>query len=237
MMETLNSLFMLLGQALEQSLPIMLLASLLWGVCSVVLSPCHVSSIPLVVGYVSRNGGQSSRTTLSVALYFSAGVAVAMLLLGLITAWLGKMLGDLGTTGSVLIGVVFVLTGLWLLDLLRAPACNINLAGGSGRFGGILLGFIFGAALGPCTFGFMFPVLAVSFRLAESSMSQSVSLIAAYAIGHSLVIVVAALAVNKLQAFLNWDAQSRGTLLIKRLCGVATILTGAYLIISRFAIL
>lgn len=35
--------------------------ALLWGILSVVLSPCHLSSIPLIVGFIDQQGRMSTR--------------------------------------------------------------------------------------------------------------------------------------------------------------------------------
>ncbi len=167
------------------------------------------------------------------SLYFSGGVLVSLLVIGVATSLMGPMLDDLGQTGTILIGAVFVLTGLWLLDLVRPPHCVIPQASNASALGGILMGFIFGAALGPCTFGFMFPILAVAFRTAEQSLPQAIAIVLFYAIGHSLVIVLAGVGVNQLQTFLNWDSKARGTVWLKRLCGVLVILTVLYLAVGR----
>ena len=232
-MELITGVFVGLSSMLEQSLFFVLLAAFIWGILSIVLSPCHISSIPLVVGYVNRNGLQSRGGALLTSLYFSGGVLVSLLVIGVATSLMGLMLGDLGQTGTILIGAVFVLTGLWLLDLVRPPRCLIPQASNASALGGILMGFIFGAALGPCTFGFMFPILAVAFRTAEQSLPQAIAIVLFYAIGHSLVIVLAGVGVNQLQTFLNWDSKARGTVWLKRLCGVLVILTVLYLAVGR----
>ena len=218
---------------LEQSLLLVLAAAFLWGILSIVLSPCHISSIPLVVGYVNRNGLQSRRSALITSLYFSGGVLISLLVIGAITSMMGLMLGDIGKTGSYLVGAMFIITGVWLLDLVRVPACSLPIRSGQTAVGGILMGFVFGAALGPCTFGFMFPVLAVVFRSADQNLLVSIAIMLSYAIGHSLVIVLAGVGVNQLQSFLNWDSKAKGTLWMKRLCGVLIILTGLYLTFGK----
>jgi cytochrome c-type biogenesis protein len=233
--ELLSEVFVALSAMLESSLTFVLFAAFLWGVLSIVLSPCHISSIPLVVGYVNRNGRQSTTRALTTSLYFSGGVLLSLLVIGAITSLMGKMLGDIGNAGIYLVGAVFILTGVWLLDLVRAPVCDVRLASGNTAVGGILMGFVFGAALGPCTFGFMFPVLAVAFKSADQSLLIAIAIILAYAIGHSLVIVFAGVGVNQLQRFLNWDSKSRGTLWLKKACGVLVILTGLYLVLSKAA--
>ena len=232
-MELLTAVFVALSAMLEQSLSLVLAAAFPWGILSIVLSPCHISSIPLVVGYVNHNGLQSQRSALITSLYFSGGVLISLLVIGAITSMMGVMLGDIGRAGAYLVGAVFVLTGLWLLDLFHVPAYHLPMRSGQTALGGILMGFVFGAALGPCTFGFMFPVLAVVFRSAEQNPLVSVAIILSYAIGHSLVIVLAGVGVNQLQSFLNWDSKARGTLWMKRFCGVLIILTGLYLTFGK----
>lgn len=202
-MELLSSMFTALSSMLEQSLSLVLAAAFLWGILSIVLSPCHISSIPLVVGYVNRNGLQSQRSALITSLYFSGGELISLLVIGAITSMMGMMFGDIGRTGAYLVGAVFVLTGLWLLDLFHIPVCKLPIRSGQTALCGILMGFVFGAALGPCTFGFMFPVLAVVFRSAEQNPLIAVAIILSYAVGHSLVIVLAGVGANQLQSFLN----------------------------------
>ena len=228
-MELLSAIFVGLSAMLEQSFALVLAAAFLWGILSIVLSPCHISSIPLVVGYVNRNGLQSHRNALITSLYFSGGVLISLLVIGAITSMMGVMLGDIGRTGAYLVGAVFMLTGLWLLDLFHVPSCDLRIASSQSALGGVLLGFVFGAALGPCTFGFMFPVLVVVLKSADQHPLASLAIVLSYAIGHSLVIVMAGVGVNQLQSFLNWNSKSQGTLWMKRFCGALIILTGLYL--------
>jgi cytochrome c-type biogenesis protein len=110
--EVITSVFLALSSMLEQSLFFMLLAAFIWGILSIVLSPCHISSIPLVVGYVNRNGLQSRGGALLTSLYFAGGVLVSLLVIGVGTSLMGQMIGDIGQTGMVVVGAIFVLTGL-----------------------------------------------------------------------------------------------------------------------------
>ena len=45
-------IFNQLSQALASNPAIALLASFVWGMLSVLLSPCHLASIPMIVGYL-----------------------------------------------------------------------------------------------------------------------------------------------------------------------------------------
>ena len=101
-----------------------------------------------------------------------------------------------------------------------------------GLLAALLLGLIFGIALGPCTFAFMGPVLGVAFAEAANNMLYAASLILAYGIGHCAVIVFAGTFTEKVQQYLNWNEHSQGTLWIKRICGSLVMAGGAWLIYS-----
>jgi cytochrome c biogenesis protein CcdA len=66
---------------------------------------------------VNRNGLQSRGGALLTSLYFSGGVLVSLLVIGVATSLMGQMIGDIGQTGMVVVGAVFVLTGLWLVGV------------------------------------------------------------------------------------------------------------------------
>lgn len=170
-----------------------LAGSLLWGIASVVLSPCHLSSIPLVMGFVAKESRGAQSRALLLSVVFTLGIMVSMLVLGLITATLGRLLGDVGSWGYWLGAVVFVLVGLLLLDVIHLPSLSLN----QNRFRGggvpaaLLLGTLFGTVLGPCAFAFLMPVLGVVFASAAERPLFATGLVSAYAIGHGAVIVLA----------------------------------------------
>lgn len=99
-----------------------------------------------------------------------------------------------------------------------------------GALAAFALGLIFGIALGPCTFAYMAPMLAVTFRLATSDMAYGVLLLLVYGIGHCAVIVFAGTFTGAIQRYLNWNERSSGALVLKKICGVLVLLAGLWLI-------
>ncbi len=95
-----------------------------------------------------------------------------------------------------------------------------------------MLGLIFGIALGPCTFAYMAPMLAVTFKLAKSNPVYGASLLLAYGVGHCAVIVLAGTFTEVVQRFLNWNEQSKGVPIVKSVCGVVVLFGGVWLIYS-----
>lgn len=228
----MERLFTFLTHAVEGSLIVSLSASLLWGVLSVILSPCHLSSIPLIVGFVSDQGSLTRRRAFVISTLFAGGILVTIALIGVITATMGRMMGDVGHYGNYFVATIFFLVGLHLIGIVPMPWSGPGQTKmhHKGSLAAFTLGLIFGIALGPCTFAYMAPILAVSFRVASTSLFTAVSLLVAYGIGHCAVIVFAGTSIGLVQRYLNWNEGSKAVSVVKKICGVLVIIGGVYMI-------
>jgi cytochrome c-type biogenesis protein len=232
----IERLFILLTTAVEGTPAFAVGAAFLWGVLSLVLSPCHLSSIPLVVGFIDEQGRISTKRAFSIALLFSSGLMVSIAAVGIITALAGRMMGDVGKYGNYFVAGVFFLVGLHLFDVIPMPWSGPAKIGmiRKGAVAAFVLGLIFGIALGPCTFAYMAPMLTITFQLAATQMWYGMLLLLAYAVGHCSIIVVAGTCTELVQQYLDWNEQSRGPLVVKKVCGVLVIVGGFYLIYTSF---
>jgi cytochrome c-type biogenesis protein len=143
-------------------------------------------------------------------------------------------MGDVGRWGNYFVAAIFFLVGLHLVGVIPAPWSSpgqVNLKR-KGLFAAFILGLVFGIALGPCTFAYMAPMLAVAFRLSSSSPLYGAALLLAYGAGHCAVIVLAGTSTELVQRFLNWNEQSRGLTVVKSVCGVLVMLGGLWIIYS-----
>lgn len=223
-----------LSQAVSGAPLIGLSAAAGWGVLSILLSPCHLASIPLIVGFIDNQGAMSTRRAFVVSNLFAVGILVSIALIGLLTAMAGRMLGDLGSWGNWLVAIIFFLFGLHLWGLIPMPWSGPGQIGmqRKGLLAALILGLIFGIALGPCTFAFMGPVIGVAFTEAVDNRFYAGALLLAYGLGHCAVIVFAGTFVESVQHYLNWNERSSGTLWIKRICGLLVISGGIWLVYS-----
>lgn len=228
----MGDLFKTLSDALQGSAPLAALAAFTWGVLSIVLSPCHLSSIPLIVAFMGGQGEKSGRRAFAISTVFSLGIMVTIAIVGAITAMLGRMLGDVGPHVNYALAIVFFLLGLHFLGVIPMPWSGPGPRGSQkkGAWAAFILGLVFGIGVGPCTFAYMAPMLGVTFKVASQSWIFGVLLLLLYGVGHCLVIVIAGTSAELVQRWLNWNESSRGSAILRQACGVLVILGGAYLI-------
>ena len=228
----MDQLFITLTHAVEGSPLIALGASFAWGILSIILSPCHLASLPLIIGFISGQGKISVKRAFVISTAFAVGILITIALIGVITAMMGRMLGDTGQYGNYIVAVVFLIVGLHLLGIIPMPFSGPKQVGlkQKGLFAAFLLGLIFGIALGPCTFAYMAPVLAVTMKTASTQLLYSISLLLSYGIGHCAVIVLAGTFSEVVQRYLDWNEKSKGAVIVKKACGVLVILGGIYLV-------
>ncbi len=232
----LDELFTWLTMAMSETFGIALVAALGWGIISIILSPCHLSSIPLVVGYISGQGKEGVKHSYSLSFVFGIGILITIGLIGAITASAGRMMGDVGVWGNIIVAAVFFIVGLYLMDVIKLSWNGFmpQTSFARGWKGALVLGLIFGVGLGPCTFAYMAPVLGVAFNVATTNLLQALALIAAFGIGHCVVIVAAGGTAGTVQTYLNWTDQSKGATWLKRASGVLVMLGGVYYIYTAF---
>jgi len=189
----LDSLFLTVNEWIVAGTALAALGCFLWGMISVVFSPCHLASIPLIVAYV---GGQQQilkpRQAAHYAVAFTVGLFITIALVGIVCAILGRMLGDVGNYWQILVGLVLVWVALGMFGVQKCSLSGgmflnrLNLKGVFGAFG---LGLAYGILSGSCTFGFIAPILAII--TVQQKIASGILLILLFAIGHCLPIVVA----------------------------------------------
>ena len=228
----MEQLFTNLSHAVEGAPLIALTASLVWGILSIVLSPCHLASIPLIVGFISEQGRVTTRRAFWTSTLFAVGILITIAAIGAITAAAGRMLGDVGRYGNYFVAIIFFVVGLHLIGVIPMPFSGARPVGmkRKGYVAAFVLGLVFGVALGPCTFAYMAPMLGVTFKLAATNFLYGVALLLAYGVGHCAVIVAAGTSTELVQRFLNWNENSKGLTVVKIVCGVLVITGGVWLI-------
>jgi cytochrome c-type biogenesis protein len=207
----------------------------LWGMVSVVFSPCHMASIPLIVSYVAgQEKALNARSAAQYSVAFTVGLFITIALVGIICALLGRMLGDVGSYWTILVGAVLI----WVaFDMMGLAKCSM---GGSllGRIkikglpGAFALGLAYGILSGSCTFGFIAPILAII--TIQQKVITGIFFIVLFGIGHSIPIAIAGSSTATVRKLLESSSFYEGGMWFRKCAGVAIGLLGVYFIIRPF---
>jgi len=226
----LNELFQTLNDAMAASPAAALAAAFVWGICSVVLSPCHLASIPLLIAYVNDQDAKTARQAAGLSTLFAAGILATMALIGIATAMAGRMTGDTGAAGGYVMSAVFILMGLHLMDMISVPwfGTKKEKVASKGFGGALLLGLLFGIASGPCTFAFLAPVLAVVFNTASNNVVFGFLLLTLYGLGHCAILIIAGTSVERAKHFADWNRKTKTARRVKATIGILLIGVGLY---------
>lgn len=231
----LETFFLIVNEWIASGTTIAALGCFLWGMISVIFSPCQMASIPLIVAYV---GGQERAVDPRQAAVYSAsfttGLFITIALIGIICALLGRMLGDVGNYWQILIGAILIWVALGMLGVEKCSTSGSLLyrLNFKGIFGAFMLGLAYGVLSGSCTFGFIAPILAII--TVQQKIATGILFILLFATGHCLPIVVAGSStavVRKLMENSAW--QGAGTWFRKG-AGALIGLLGMYFIVNPF---
>jgi len=231
----LETIFLTVNDWLIGGSVIAAVGAFLWGMISVVFSPCHLASIPLIVAYV---GGQEKMVQARQAGYYSVafttGLFITIALIGVVCALLGWMLGDVGNYWQVLVGLVLVWVALGMLGVEKCSMSGnllsrLNLRGIRGA---LVLGLAYGVLSGSCTFGFIAPILAII--TIQKMVLNGIILILLFALGHCLPIVVAGSSTAAVRKVIENQSWQTGGLWFRRGAGVLIGILGLYFIANPF---
>ena len=231
----LESLLLTINEWIAGGTAIAALGCFLWGMVSVLFSPCHLASIPLIVAYV---GGQEQllkpRQAAHYSVAFTLGLFITIALIGIICALLGRMLGDVSNYWQILVGLLLIWVALGMLGVQKFSMSGsllyrLNLRGITGAFG---LGLAYGVLSGSCTFGFIAPILAIITM--QQRIATGILFILLFGIGHCIPIVIAGsstAAVKKVLENSQWQGAANW---FQKGAGVVISILALYFIVNPF---
>ncbi|HHX50842.1 MAG TPA: cytochrome C biogenesis protein [Clostridia bacterium] len=153
-------------------------------------SPCILSMVPILIGYIGGYGGTTRLRGFSLSLMFVLGLGVTFGILGIAAAAVGQIFGAVGRHWYFIMGGVALLMGLQLLGLIRIrlPGLKTIPVRAKGLLGSFLMGLFFGLVASPCAS----PVLAViiTYIASRQNLAYGGLLLFAYGFGHGMPLLV-----------------------------------------------
>ena len=202
-----------------------------WGIVSVLFSPCHMASIPLIIGYV---GGQNSilkgREAVPYAILFTGGLFITIAIVGLVCVLLGRMMGDVGPYWTLLLGAILLWVAFDMLGIAKcaSPGNTLSRFQLKGLTGAFVLGLAYGILSGTCTFGFIAPILAII--TVQEKIATGILLLLIFAVGHCLPIVIAGSSAATVKRLLENSSFQQSGIWFRKGAGILVGLLGIYFI-------
>ncbi len=162
-----------------------------FGRCFTSFTPCSLSSMPLVIGYVGGYAGNDVKKAFKYSLVFCGGMAITFAALGTAASILGRLVQGTGSWWYILLGILMVMMALqtWeIFDFIpQSTAFSKNPQ--RGYLGAVLAGILGGLFASPCAT----PVLVVLLAIVadKGSLLWGVFLLIMYSIGHSILLLIA----------------------------------------------
>lgn len=225
-LETLSTL-------ISQSFWLAPLLALLAGALTSV-TPCALTSVPLVIGYVSGTGNNDPRKAFRLSLTFVLGMTVTFTALGTVASLLGMLMGTSSKWWYIALGILMVLMALQTWEVYNfIPSTYLtSKTTKKGYIGAFIAGILGGVFSSPCAT----PVLVVLLGIVASSgnIAWGILLLLLYSAGHSVLVLIAGTSMGFVKKIT--DSNKYGTLskVLKFLTGLAILAIAFYMFYLGF---
>lgn len=218
-------------EKLVNTQPLLAVPVVFLGGLATALNPCVLASIPLAVGFVGGYAkGRSRGHALLLALFLFLGIAAAFTALGMVASLAGTLFGTTSEFWPILIIIVCVVMGS---QILFFPTFELPLPRGiTPKAGGIVGAFLLGALTGVIATPCAMPVLAVilSYVASKGNVLYGGLLLFTYALGHSVLVLVAGSSMGIAEAMVNSKGLKRASTVLRKASGVLLLLVAAYFV-------
>lgn len=202
--------------------------ALLAGILTSV-TPCSLSSVPLIIGYVGGVGEKNTKKAFAYSAVFSLGTAVTFVALGIIATSAGKLMGTSSPIWYIILGVLMVLMALqtWVIFNF-IPSINLIFKSKKrGFIGAFLAGILGGIFSSPCSTPVLIALLAIVAD--KGNLIWGILLMLLYSIGHSALVMVAGTSIGFVQKINNSEKYKKAAVILKFVMGTAILLIGFYM--------
>jgi cytochrome c-type biogenesis protein len=191
------------------------------------ISPCILSMIPLLVGYIGGYSEGSKTRGFKLSFSFIVGMSLTFAIMGFIAAYFGRVFGQVGAVWYYILAAVALVMGLQLLGVLtfNLPGLKKIPLQKAGVSGSLLMGLLFGLVASPCAT----PVLAViiTYAALQAEPLYGSILLFVYGLGHGIPLLVAGTFTGMAK---NLPKFSKYTQYISYFSGLVLVLAGLYLL-------
>ncbi len=226
-MENLTQLF-----STQSSIYILFGAAFLGGLISSI-SPCSLSMLPLIIGYIGGYSDEKPLKTLLQMIVFVIGSGIVFSIIGAVCALTGKMfIGN--PYFALIVASIVMIMGLKILGFLEFDLPPIIKEIPKNEFNNdflypLILGAVFALIGTPCST----PILAsiMAFASISAKISSAVIMLFLFSIGQGLILILAGFITSKIKTSEKFYQLSEK---IMKFSGILLILVSLYIFYKIF---
>lgn len=217
----------------ESSVFLLFLVSFLGGLIASI-SPCSLSMLPIIIGYVGGYSNEKPIRTFLQMVFFVFGTAIVFSIIGIICALTGKVFVS-NTYFALILASIIMIMGLKLVGFLdfefpviikempKSDAHNIYIYP-------ILLGGAFALVGSPCST----PILAgiMAFASLSANIVNAIIMFFLFSLGQGLILIIAGLITSKLKTWKNFYKVSD---MLMKISGYLLVLASLYIFYKIFS--
>ncbi len=209
------------------------LLALLAGVLTS-FTPCSLSSIPLVIGYVGGTGQRDTKRAFWLSITFAAGAAVTFTTLGVIASIAGRLMGTSASWWYMILGVLMILMALqtWGIFEIIPSSYLISKNTKKGFIGAFVAGILGGIFSSPCSTPVLIALLAIV--AGKGSILWGILLLLLYSIGHGILAIVAGTSIGFVQKLSSSEKYGKASTVLKIVMGALILVIGFYMFYLGF---
>lgn len=193
------------------------------------ITPCALSSVPLVIGYVSGTGSDGKKA-LGYSLTFALGMALTFTTIGVIASLAGTMISQISSTWYLILGILMVLLALQSWEVINIiPSTHlVSKNRKRGYIGALLSGLLTGVFSSPCATPML--VALITIVAIGDNLAYGILLFFCYSIGSGALTVVAGTSVGFVRRMRN----PKAALASKIIMGLLILMIGLYMFYLGF---
>lgn len=197
-------------------------------------TPCSLSSIPLVIGYVGGTGQRDAKMAFRLSVTFAVGAALTFTVLGVVASLAGRLMGTSGSWWYIILGALMIMMALqtWGLFEIIPSSYLISKNTRKGFFGAFITGILGGVFSSPCSTPVLIALLAIV--AGKGSILWGILLLLLYSIGHGILAVVAGTSIGFVKKLSSSKKYNKASTVLKIVMGALILLIGFYMLYLGF---
>ncbi len=199
------------------------------------VTPCSLSSIPLIIAFVGGSGKIKPAAAFRFSLIFAFGTALTFTALGAAASFIGRIF-SLGSIPLwyIFLGLLMIVLALQIWGIITVIPSSYVLGRNKkqGCFGALIAGVLAGFFSSPCATPVLLAILAL---VAHSGNSLwGIFLLLLYSIGHSILVIFAGTFMGLTGNLVGNPQYARFSKGVNILLGFVILMIGLYLLYLGF---